>query len=354
MVGVLAHELGHTLGLFHEQTRPDRDDFVTVFSKNIQKGGLDNFVKYDLDSVQDHGVPYDLGSIMHYAGWYFSKNKKPTILAKKSDMQSVMGQRRALSLYDTQIVNIMYKCAVHCKSDIVCQNHGYVGKDCSCVCPEGLTGVTCEDVTGVIQQSMNTENFSTKGFGYAEMSTSLRIADESKTCGGILSNDSGIITTPNYPADYNNNMDCIWLIKNKPGGIIHFEFEDFEMEHEYGCAYDYVEIRHNGPQIFGPRYCGWGPKKTFQLLNDGLLIQFHSDEQDTAKGFQASYKLEQTSKTPVDGGWSQWGMWSGCASQCGMSSKIRKRSCTHPKPNHGGKNCAGLKVSIGQCKLKPC
>lgn len=33
--GAIQHELFHVLGLFHEQCRPDRDDFIKVMWENI-------------------------------------------------------------------------------------------------------------------------------------------------------------------------------------------------------------------------------------------------------------------------------------------------------------------------------
>jgi hypothetical protein len=76
-VPTLLHEMGHATGLWHEQSRPDRDAHVTVLSANIIKTLAPNFDVVQ-DDVQSIGG-YDLQSIMQYIPFTFSKNGEPTI-----------------------------------------------------------------------------------------------------------------------------------------------------------------------------------------------------------------------------------------------------------------------------------
>ncbi len=93
--GATVHEIGHAAGLWHEQSREDRDSFVQINSDNIQDGKENNF-QQQISGGDDIGT-YDYGSIMHYGAYAFSKNGLTTI----DPIQTVeIGQRLGLSELD--------------------------------------------------------------------------------------------------------------------------------------------------------------------------------------------------------------------------------------------------------------
>jgi Astacin (Peptidase family M12A). len=71
------HEFLHALGFEHEQSRPDRDDYVTILYDNIIPGREHNFDKSSY--VDSLGSPYDYKSVMHYHEYAFTVNGEKTI-----------------------------------------------------------------------------------------------------------------------------------------------------------------------------------------------------------------------------------------------------------------------------------
>jgi len=103
--GSMMHEIGHALGLEHEHTRQDRDQYIKINWDNITPQKVSNFGISKND--KQHYGPYDYASIMHYGEYFFSANGKSTIESlQETDIN--IGQRLMPSAGDIAAIGMLY------------------------------------------------------------------------------------------------------------------------------------------------------------------------------------------------------------------------------------------------------
>ena len=112
LVSVITHEILHSLGLFHEQSRTDRDDYIDINFNNIRTSKRHNFNKYTADGYTGYNIgPFDYNSIMMYNGQitnpdFVYDTSINTITIKNTNTATAQGD--SLSIGDISAIRSIY------------------------------------------------------------------------------------------------------------------------------------------------------------------------------------------------------------------------------------------------------
>lgn len=112
-------------------------------------------------------------------------------------------------------------------------------------------------------------------------------------CGGILSANTGNISSPNYPGLYPYNIECVWLIVVSEGSSVLLTFHHFELEYHANCSYDYIKIYNGVSEDEGNllgKFCGDVLPPQFSSSWNVMSIIFHSDRHVAHRGFSVGYR----------------------------------------------------------------
>ncbi len=132
----MIHELGHVIGFWHEQSRPDRDDHITINYGNVYRCkclssdalALDVYLmiisfilalRYNFDIVREqtnnYGEPYDFNSIMHYPFNAFAIDRRQNTIFPKDRRMYAAKPYKKLSESDVIQTKRMYQCNSKCR-----------------------------------------------------------------------------------------------------------------------------------------------------------------------------------------------------------------------------------------------
>ncbi|RCN46571.1 astacin, partial [Ancylostoma caninum] len=107
---IVIHELMHVVGLWHEQMREDRDDYIKVHKENVKSGYESQFVKVGSNYASTYGTPYDYLSIMHYGKSVFAKPGTISMETVDPKYQDIIGTAKKPTKNDYKKICSIYNC----------------------------------------------------------------------------------------------------------------------------------------------------------------------------------------------------------------------------------------------------
>lgn len=112
-------------------------------------------------------------------------------------------------------------------------------------------------------------------------------------CGGVFNNETGILTSPNYPNEYHADRVCNYEVRAPLGKSITLDWLDFDVEGvSYpDCAYDYVQV-YDGivdDTMKMGRYCSDIIPPRMVSSYNALTLELVSDTSIGGRGFKANY-----------------------------------------------------------------
>uniref|UniRef100_A0A8C2DSE4 Discoidin, CUB and LCCL domain containing 1 n=1 Tax=Cyprinus carpio TaxID=7962 RepID=A0A8C2DSE4_CYPCA len=111
----------------------------------------------------------------------------------------------------------------------------------------------------------------------------------------VIGQESGVLSSKNYPGTYPNNSLCEWRIHVPIGHTIVLKFGDLDMEKK-DCESDYLKVLKGsyGAENVYWEYCGGlMPKRTPNHTDSSeLTVRFRSSQHISGRGFLLSYSTE--------------------------------------------------------------
>ncbi|KAM9308370.1 embryonic protein UVS.2-like [Gastrophryne carolinensis] len=110
-------------------------------------------------------------------------------------------------------------------------------------------------------------------------------------CSTLLNEQTGTMTSANYPSPYPPNSNCVWLIRN-PFGQVSLSFIGFDLQYSPNCVSDYIKV-YDGPSKSSPlilgQTCGSGLIPPLISSTNQMLVKLVSDSRIAGVGFKATY-----------------------------------------------------------------
>uniref|UniRef100_A0AAF5D2I5 Metalloendopeptidase n=1 Tax=Strongyloides stercoralis TaxID=6248 RepID=A0AAF5D2I5_STRER len=148
-IPIIQHEIGHALGLIHQESYSERDHINTINNSNIIRNMEGHLAISNYSNTLNFKFNYDYGSSMHFNDSKLTNKYQQIIIPRISQYNRMKTFNRTFNFNDYKILNYYY-CNGKCPNKINnCKYNGYQDpNNCfMCKCPEPFSGKFCNTIS---------------------------------------------------------------------------------------------------------------------------------------------------------------------------------------------------------------
>ena len=101
---------------------------------------------------------------------------------------------------------------------------------------------------------------------------------------------TGVVTSPNFPGDYPNDLEKTYTIKVEEGLAVFLEFTAFNVEYSSTCRYDHLTITDGDGTTLMEKSCGSTLPPAIRSRTNTINLVFTTDEIETRTGWSVSWR----------------------------------------------------------------
>ena len=99
----------------------------------------------------------------------------------------------------------------------------------------------------------------------------------------------GVVTSPNYPDNYPNNLERTYTIQVGEGLIISLQFTAFDIQSDSTCDYDHLTIIDLDGTTLMEKSCGSSLPAAITSRTNTVRLVFSTDRWGKESGFSLSW-----------------------------------------------------------------
>ena len=103
---------------------------------------------------------------------------------------------------------------------------------------------------------------------------------------------AGVVTSPNYPDNYPNNLERTYTIQVAEGLIISLQFSAFQIEYHPTCDLDHLTIMDGDGTTLTEKSCGFSLPAATTSRSNMIKVVFSTGDSESMSGFSLSWTAE--------------------------------------------------------------